>query len=62
MREALWILPILVAIAVVLGGCRAESLGAILRESSKTFGRILGAIVVIVLVLQVVLWFIPRIV
>lgn len=62
MKDLLFLFPVVFAISLVLGGCRAERIGPIFRESGKTFGKILGAIVVIVVVLQIVLWFIPRIV
>lgn len=62
MKDLFWMLPVVFAISVVLGGCRAERIGPIFFESGKTFGKIFAAIVVIVVVLQIVLWFIPRIV
>jgi hypothetical protein len=61
-KELVWIFPIIAAISLVLGTCRARNLRPILKESGLSFGRILGAIVLIVIVLQVVLWFIPRVV
>jgi hypothetical protein len=59
-KELFWIFPLAVAISFVLGGCRAETGRRILSESARTFGRIVVAMVVIALVLQVVLWAIPR--
>ena len=61
MIEFLFILPIVLAISFVLGACRARTTPGILIESARTFGRIVAAMVLVILVLQGVLWAIPRV-
>ncbi|MHC4470435.1 MAG: hypothetical protein ACYTDY_06415 [Planctomycetota bacterium] len=55
MSELLWILPILVAVALILGTCRGESLGKILAESSLSLVRLTVGIVIVCVVLQALL-------
>jgi len=57
-KELVWILPIVVSISFVLGGCRGVALGEIARESLKSFLRIVIGIFVLCVALQVVLWLI----
>ena len=59
MKELFWLLPISLAIALVLGGCRGETIPAILREGTKSFVKIVVGIALICLALQVLLWLIP---
>lgn len=55
MNELLWILPVLAAVALILGTCRGESLGKIMRESSLSLVRLTVGIVIVCVVLQVML-------
>ena len=59
MIELLWLLPICLTVALVLGACRAETYGPILREALKSFTKIVVGIFVICVVLQLVLLLIP---
>ena len=59
MIELLWLIPICFTVALVLGACRAETFGPILREAMKSFTKIVVGIFVICVVLQLVLLLIP---
>jgi hypothetical protein len=55
-KEFLWLIPILIPIALVLGGCRAETSREIVRESSRSFGKLLLWGIVLGVALEVVLY------
>ena len=59
MSELAFLLPILAPIALVLGATRSESLGDILRGASRSFVKMVGAIVVLCIALQAVLYVVP---
>jgi hypothetical protein len=59
MIELLFLLPICFTVAVVLGACRAETYGPILRESLKSFTKIVVGIAAICVVLQLILLLVP---
>ena len=59
MIELLFLLPILASIALVLGTTRSESLRRILTESSRSFLKMLGAIILLCIALQAVLYVVP---
>jgi hypothetical protein len=59
MSELAFLLPILAPIALVLGATRAESLGDILRGATRSFAKMVGAIVLLCIGLQAVLYVIP---
>ena len=40
MIELLWLIPICFTVALVLGACRGETFGPILREALKSFAKI----------------------
>ena len=59
MIELLFLLPVCFTVAVVLGACRADTYGPILRESLKSFTKIVVGIAVICVVLQLILLLVP---
>ena len=59
MTELLWIFPILASIALILGGCRGETMDRILSESGKSFLRLVVGIFLLCVLLQAVLWVVP---
>jgi hypothetical protein len=59
--ELLWIFPILLAIALVLGASRGERIGKILRESSLSFVRLTLGTALVCAVLQVLLLLVFRV-
>ena len=59
MIELLWLIPICFTVALVLGACRAETFGPILRETIRSFTKIVVGIFVICVVLQLVLLLVP---
>jgi hypothetical protein len=59
MTELIFLLPILAPIALILGATRATELGPILKESSRSFVKMVGAIVLLCVGLQVVLYLVP---
>jgi hypothetical protein len=59
MKELIWLLPISLVVALVLGGCRGETFGVILKESSKSFLRIVIGIAIICVALQLILMLVP---
>jgi len=59
MKELFWLLPICLTVALTLGACRAETLPKILRESTKSFVKIVIGIALICVALQVLLLLIP---
>ncbi len=61
MSTLVWCLPVLAAIALVLGGCRAETPDRILPEAGRSFAKLLGGLILLGLVMQGLLWAIPRI-
>jgi hypothetical protein len=58
-KELLFILPILAAIAVVLGATRGEAIGKIFGEAGKSFGRLVLGIAILCVVLQGVFYVVP---
>jgi hypothetical protein len=59
MIDLLFLLPILASIALVLGATRSETIGRILAESTRSFLKMLGAIVLLCIALQAVLYVVP---
>jgi hypothetical protein len=59
MKEFIFLAPILVTIALVLGGSRAEKLGGILNEARKSFVRLVVGIFLLCVVLQGILYVVP---
>ena len=59
MKELVWLVPISLSIAFVLGGCRSETYKGIAREAGKSFLRIILGIALVCLVLQAILWIVP---
>jgi hypothetical protein len=60
MSALIWIFPILLAIAVVLGGTRAETLDRISVEAGKSFLRLTVGMTLLAVVLQVLLYAVTR--
>ena len=60
MSALIWMLPILLAIAVVLGGTRAETLDRISVEAGKSFLRLTVGMALLAVVLQVLLYAVTR--
>jgi len=59
MKELLFLLPILAPIALVLGATRADSYGRIFAEGTRSFLKMLGAIILLCIALQAVLYIVP---
>jgi len=59
MIELLWILPILLAIALVLGGTRGDTLKRMFCESGKSFAKLVAGIFLLCVAVQVVLHVVP---
>ena len=59
MKELLFLFPILLAIALVLGGTRGETLAAIFGESGKSFARLVLGIAALCVAVQIVLFVVP---
>jgi hypothetical protein len=59
MIEVLWILPALALIALVLGSCRGETVGRILRESARSFVKLVVGMVLLAVAVQLVLRVVP---
>ena len=59
MMELIFLLPILAPIALVLGATRADSLGRIFAEGTRSFLKMLGAIVLLCAALQGILYVVP---
>ncbi len=61
MKEFIWLLPILVPIALVLGACRAERMREILGGSARSFGKLVFGMVVLAIALEAVLFAVEQI-
>jgi hypothetical protein len=59
--ELIWIFPILVSVALVLGACRGRDMGKILREASLSFIRLTVGIAIVCAVLQLFLLLVVRV-
>lgn len=59
MRELLFLFPILLVIALVLGGCRAVTLDRIVREASRSFVKLVAGILILCVGLQALLAIVP---
>lgn len=59
MIELLFLLPILAPIALVLGATRADTYGRIFAEGTRSFLKMIGAIVLLCIALQAVLYVVP---
>ena len=59
MKEIIWLLPILAVIAVVLGGCRGETANRILRESTRSFVKLVVGMILLGVGIQLLLMLVP---
>lgn len=61
MSELIWIVPILVSVALVLGACRGRNMRKILREASFSFVRLTLGIALVCVILQLFLLLVVRV-
>ncbi len=59
MTELLFLLPILVPIALVLGATRADTFKRIFLEGARSYVKMIGAIILLCVGLQAVLYVVP---
>ena len=61
MTELIWIVPILLSVALVLGTCRGRTVRKIVGEASKSFVRLILGIALVCAVLQILLLLVVRV-
>lgn len=59
MNELLFLIPILVAIALVLGACRATAYRKILRRARRSFLKMVVGLFLLAVAIQLLLMLVP---
>ncbi len=59
MKVMLWIFPILLTIALVLGGCRGQTLKRITKEATRSFVKLVVGMTLLCVAVQLLLLLVP---